>query len=69
VLGCLPPIAVKKVSKSQINRGIVLLNNNATQKLLFACGGWFQGYEQKTFQTYLSEMWCQMTQHHQNKHL
>jgi hypothetical protein len=58
VLGCLPPFALKKVSKSQTNEGLVSSNNNATQKLLSACGGWFQGMEQKTSQTYLSKMWC-----------
>jgi hypothetical protein len=56
MLGCLPPIALKKVLKSQTNKGIVLSNNNEAPKIMSACGGWFQGGEQKAFQTYLSEM-------------
>jgi hypothetical protein len=34
VIGCLPPIAIKKVSKSQINEEIVSLYNNATPKII-----------------------------------
>jgi hypothetical protein len=39
VLGWLPSIAITKVSKSQINEGIVSLNNNAAPKMII-CLWW-----------------------------
>jgi hypothetical protein len=39
MLGCLPPIALKKVLKSQTNKGIVSSNNNEAQKII-VCLWW-----------------------------
>jgi len=52
IMGRISTFLFRSFSKSQTNESIVSLNNSAHPKLWYACDDWFQGVEQKAFQSY-----------------